>query len=277
MWQLRGVEVYDIPGDTTVVDRTRVLPAITPTRRRQRRVRRHRRWLRRTLKLLLAIVVLAAGGFGAMYFFSPSVSSAPARVQAILAAHHAPSDGGIVPARVGDALLATEDSRYYTGQAVDPRGVARGTWGVISGDSSAGGATIEIQLAKMLYTPGRSDPFSVLEQVALAFKLDQHFSKTQILAMYLDAAYFGDGAYGITAAANHYFGVPADQLTWGQASLLAGLVQAPTSYDPHGHLTLALERRQHVLNRLVATGTLTRAEADQAAAAPLNPVVPFSG
>lgn len=229
------------------------------------------------MQALLALVVLAVAGFGGLLYFSPSVSTAPAKVQAILAANHAPSDGGVVPAKVGAALLATEDSRYYHGLAVDPRGVVRGSWGVITGDSNAGGATIEIQLAKMLYMPGSSDPLSVVEQVALAFKLDQHFTKTQILAMYLDAAYFGDGAYGITAAATHYFGVPADQLTWGQASLLAGLVQAPTSYDPHGHLTLALERRAHVLNRLVATGTLTRAEADQAAAAPLNPVVPFSG
>lgn len=240
-------------------------------------MRTRRRRLRRALKLLVALVVLAAAGFGAMLYFSPSVSTAPARVQAILTAHHAPSDDGVVPAKVGEALLATEDSRYYHGLAIDPRGVVRGTWGAITGDSAAGGATIEMQLAKMLYTPGNSDPLAVVEQVALAFKLDQHFSKTQILAMYLDAAYFGDGAYGITEAALHYFGVPPDQLTWGQASLLAGLVQAPTSYDPHGHLTLALERRQHVLDRLVATGTLTRAEADQAAAAPLNPAVPFSG
>lgn len=240
-------------------------------------MRRRHRWLRRLLKLLVALVVLAAAGFGALFYFTPPVTSAPERVAGILAAHHAPSDGGVVPTRVGDALLATEDSRFYHDPAVDPRGAVRGAWGALTGNSNAGGATIEVQLAKMLYTPGRSDPLSVLEQITLSFKLDQHFTKPQILSMYLDAAYFGDGAYGITEAATHYFGVPADQLSWGQASLLAGLVQAPTSYDPHGHLTLALQRRQHVLNRLVATGTLTTAEANQAAAAPLNPVVPFSG
>lgn len=277
MWHGQLVDTHAVEGDATVVDRTRVLAATRPARRHRSRVRPRRRWLRRTLTLLAAVVVLAAGGFGALWYFTPSVSTAPVRVQAILSAHHAPGDGGVVPVKVGDALLATEDSRYYNDSALDPRGVVRGTWGVLTGDPNAGGATIEMQLAKMLYTPGRSGPFSVLEQVALAYKLDQHFTKTQILSMYLDAAYFGDDAYGITEAATHYFGVPADQLTWGQASLLAGLVQAPTSYDPHGHLTLALERRQHVLDRLVATGVLTQAEADQAAAAPLNPVVPFSG
>lgn len=229
------------------------------------------------MKIITALFVLAAVGFAALLYFTPSVSTAPARVQAILAANHAPSDHGVVPTKVGEALLATEDSRFYHDPAVDPRGALRGTWGALSGNSGAGGATIEMQLAKMLYTPGRSDLLSVLEQVALSFKIDEHFTKTQTLAMYLNAAYFGDGAYGITDAALHYFGVPAAQLSWGQASLLAGLVQAPSSYDPRGHLSLALQRRQHVLDRLVATGTLTQAQANQAAAAPLNPVVAFSG
>jgi membrane peptidoglycan carboxypeptidase len=271
------VDVDDFSRDATLVDETRVLPATRPAQRHRARVCRSHRWLGRIWKVLVAVVVLAAGTFGALLVFTPSVSTAPARVQAILAANHAPSDGGVVPAKVGEAVLATEDSRFHSDPAVDPRGVLRGSWGAVTGNSGAGGATIEVQLAKMLYTPGSSDPLSVFEQVALAFKLDQHFTKTQILAMYLDAAYFGDGAYGITQAASHYFGVPADQLTWGQASLLAGLVQAPSSYDPHGHLTLALQRRQHVLNRLVAVGTLTHAQAEQVAAAPLNPVVPFSG
>jgi membrane peptidoglycan carboxypeptidase len=271
------MDVYDFSRDATVVDGTRVLPVARPVPRQRSRAHARHRWLRRVVKLLVALVVLAAGAFGGLLVFTPSVSTAPAKVQAILAANDAPSDGGVVPTKVGEALLATEDSRFYHDPAVDPRGLVRGGWGVLTANPNAGGATIEIQLAKMLYTPRRSDPFAVAEQVALAFKLDQHFTKTQILAMYLDAAYFGDGAYGITEAATHYFGVPADQLTWGQASLLAGLVQAPTSYDPHGHLTLALERRQHVLERLVATGTLTQAEADQAAAAPLDPAVPFSG
>jgi membrane carboxypeptidase/penicillin-binding protein PbpC len=116
-----------------------------------------------------------------------------------------------------------------------------------------------------------------LEQVGLAIKLDEHFTKHQILAMYLDVAYFGDGAYGITAAAHHYFGLPAGQLSWAQASLLAGLVQAPTAYDPDGHPHLALERRQHVLGRLVATGTLTPVQVRRIEAEPLHPVVPFNG
>lgn len=225
--------------------------------------------------LLLALV--AVGMLAVLLQVTPSVTDAPALVAAGLAAHQAPSDGGVIPAKVAAALLATEDSRYYQDPAVDWRGAVRAGWGLITANHNTGGATIEIQLAKLLFSPDRSGLRTEINDVALAVKLDQHFSKKQLLAMYLDAAYFGDGAYGITAAARHYFALAPAQLSWAQASLLAGLVQAPTDYDPHGHLHLALQRRQHVLDRLVATGTLTSAQARQIDAAPLHPAVPFTG
>jgi membrane peptidoglycan carboxypeptidase len=222
-------------------------------------------------------VTLVAGALLIGLALTPSAGTAPARVRALLAAHSAPSDGGVVPAKVAAALLATEDSRYRSDWAVDPQGTLRAVWGLVTNNPNEGGATIEVQLAKLLYTPRHSDLASLAEQVGLAVKLDHDFSKTRILAMYLDAAYFGDGAYGVTQAAQHYFGVSADQLNWGQAALLAGLVQAPSSYDPHGHLSAALARRDHVLARLVAVGTLTRAEVGTIDAEPLDPVVSFRG
>ena len=116
-----------------------------------------------------------------------------------------------------------------------------------------------------------------LEQVGLAFRLDAMYTKAHILAMYLDAAYFGDGAYGCTAAAEHYFGLAPRAAVVGQASLLAGLVQAPTKYDPHGHLALARSRQRHVLARLVAIGALTSDQAQEIYAEPLHPAVSFYG
>lgn len=208
---------------------------------------------------------------------TPSARSAPARVAAILAAHDAPSDQGVLPAKVAAAVLATEDSRYYSDPAIDPQGAVRATWGLITSNPNEGGATIEVQLAKLLYTPRHSDPMSLVEQVAIAIKLDRDFSKKQILAMYLDAAYFGDGAYGITAASERYFGVSPEQLSWGQASLLAGLVQAPSAYDPHVHLSAALRRRDHVLARMEAVGTLSASRVKQIEAAPLDPAITFTG
>ena len=146
----------------------------------------------------------------------------------------------------------------------------------MTNNGNDGGATIELQLAKMLYAPGTSLG-SELRQVGVAFRLDLHFSKQRILALYLDAAYFGDGAYGVVAAASHYFGLAPSQLSWAQASLLAGLVQAPSEYDPHGHFTLARQRQSHVLARLVATHQLTSSQAAQVWNTPLDPLVPFYG
>jgi penicillin-binding protein 1A len=234
------------------------------------------RWALRLLAVVIAVTLLAAAGLLAVILSSPSVTNAPARVQAILAAHHAPSDHGVIPTRLAAALLATEDSRFYGDPALDPRGVARAAIGVVTNNGNDGGATIEQQLAKMLYAPGTSLG-AELRQVGVAFRLDERFSKTNILAMYLDAAYFGDGAYGVTAAAVHYFGVPPGQLSWAQATLLAGLVQAPSKYDPHGHFSRARARQAHVLARLVATHQLTAGEAAAARNAPLDPAVTFYG
>lgn len=247
------------------------------TPRTTRRPRRRRRWWLRIVVVVVVLVAVLAALFGVLLAATPSVRSAPALVARELAANHAPSDQGVVPYKVATALLATEDSRFYSDPALDPQGTARALWGLVSHNPNEGGATIEVQLAKMLYTPKRSDPVALAEQATIAFKLDHDFTKTRILAMYMDAAYFGDGAYGITQAAEHYFGLPAAQLNWGQAALLAGLVQAPSRYDPHGHLRTALVRRDEVLGRLVAVGTLTRAQAKAVEAEPLDPVVRFYG
>jgi membrane peptidoglycan carboxypeptidase len=102
-------------------------------------------------------------------------------------------------------------------------------------------------------------------EVVLALKLDRTWSKQQILRMYLDNGYYGHGFYGLTAAAHGYFGVRPADLTWAQASVLAGLFQAPSAYDPIAHPDAARARQAHVLDRLVAVGALTRAQADAVA------------
>jgi len=243
---------------------------------RRDRARRWPRVARVIIGVVGSVLLVMVAGMVLTILIAPSVSSAPERVDAILAAHHAPSDMGVIPTKVAAALLATEDSRYYHDPALDPAGVSRALVGVVTRNGNDGGATIEQQLAKMLYEPG-TGALAELKQVGVAFRLDQHFSKHTILAMYLNAAYFGDGAYGVTAAANHYFGLSPNQLSWAQATLLAGLVQAPTAYDPHGHLSRARARQSHVLARLVATHTLTSAQATQIFQSPLDPALSFYG
>ncbi len=235
-----------------------------------------RRWARRVLISLLALLLALAAAFGLAWMLTPGVHDAQARTAAILRSHGGISDNGNPPARVSQAMVATEDSRFYSHPGLDPKGLARGVVNLFT-HGELQGATLNAQLAKLLYSGDNSGVLATAEEGVLAFKLDTTYSKRQILAMYLDAAYFGHGAYGVQTAARTYFGLPADQLSWGQASLLAGLVNAPTAYDPTAHLHLARERQRHVLDRLVATHVLTRAQADAAYAQPLHPAESFSG
>lgn len=243
----------------------------TRARRPARPRSRLRRWARRLLALAVAAAMLVAAAVALLWPFTPGVGSAPRLIAARLAAHGDPVLAALPsPDRVGQAVLATEDSRFYSEPGVDPIGIARALLGPLRGGGDQGGATIDQQLAKVLYTPGATGVAAEAEQVELALKLEWRYSKADILRMYLASVYFGHGFYGLPAAAQGYFGLAPAQLSWGQASLLAGLVQAPSAYDPLEHLLLARARQRHVLDRLVATGVLTTAAADTAYAAPLG-------
>ncbi|SNQ51176.1 putative Transglycosylase [Frankia canadensis] len=234
---------------------------------------RRPRWpsvVRRLGLAVLVVILLAALAFGGVLALTPSTSDARARVAAQAAEHGAAALTERLPARVVEALVATEDSRFQHHHGVDPLGAVRGVIGPLLGDESQGGATLDQQLVKILYTGGHRSFTDRIEQIGLAVKLDAGYSKDDILRMYLDTVYFGHGYYGITSAAAGYFGRMPATLSWTQASLLAGLVQAPSAYDPYEHLAAARARQRHVLDRLVATGHLTRAQADQVAADPLG-------
>jgi membrane peptidoglycan carboxypeptidase len=252
-----------------------VTPAALPPATRPPRSR-GRRWGRRILVSFLAVLLAGTGAFGLAWVLTPGVADAQARTAALLRSHGGISDAGVPPTLVSKALVATEDQRFYSHSGIDPKGLARGLLNLVE-HGSLQGATLDAQLAKLLYAGSAPGVLEHGQEAVLAIKLDAKYSKRQILSMYLDAAYFGHNAYGVETAASTYFGLPAQQLSWGQASLLAGLVNAPTAYDPTAHLHLARERQQHVLDRLVATHVLTRQQANAAYAEPLNPAVPFSG
>jgi membrane peptidoglycan carboxypeptidase len=245
----------------------------SPTRAPRSRLRH---WGRRLLITFLAVLLACGAAFGLAWALTPSVADAQARTAALLRSHDGISDDGVPPSRVAAAMVATEDSRFYSHSGLDPKGLARGVVNLVT-HGSLQGATLNAQLAKLLYSNGHSGLFGPVQEGVLAIKLDLTYSKRQILSMYLDAAYFGHNAYGVETAARTYFGLPAEQLSWGQASLLAGLVNAPTAYDPTAHLHLARSRQQHVLARLVATHVLTRHQANAAYAEPLHPAESFSG
>lgn len=222
-----------------------------------------RRLLHAVVLLVLLGVVLIGGGWLA----TPSVDDAASRVAAHLAAHSAPALQGAVPVKMADALIATENSRFYSVPGVDPISLVRAPIALVL-HRDQGGATLEQQLAKNLYEQGSQGLTAQAAEGILALKLDATWSKAQILRMYLDDGYYGHGFYGLSSAAKGYFGVQPAALTWSQASLLAGLFQAPSAYDPFRHADVARARQQHVLDRLVAVGDLTRGQADRVLAEP---------
>ncbi|MGH9297975.1 MAG: biosynthetic peptidoglycan transglycosylase [Acidimicrobiales bacterium] len=230
------------------------------------------RWRRRVLRLLmvLGLLLLAFVVAGASYLWSlPVVGDAPARVTRILSEHQAPADPMPPPRRLGEAVVAVEDEHFYSNVVFNTfDGAARAGIATLRRRGDPGGSTIAQQLAKQLWpqAPGLS---ATLQEIGLGVKLSVAFSKPRILSMYLNAVYYGHGYYGDTAAAKGYFGVPPDRLSWAEASLLAGLLQAPSDYDPFEHLALAKERQRHVLSQLVVNHDLTPAEAAAAYAARL--------
>lgn len=223
--------------------------------------------LRRGRRVLVTLVVLAGLLVGAAWVGTPGVGDARARVDARLAAFAGTPLDGEVPPRIAAALLATEDSHFADHIGIDWRGALRAPLGLVSG-KDRGGSTLHQQLARVLYEDGATDPPAKARAVVLAVKIDQGWSNLDILRMYLDAAYFGHGFYGVGAAAQGYFGLAPAELDWAQASMLVGLVQAPSAYDPLAHPERAKARQAHVLDRLVAVGTLERSVADDIAVTP---------
>jgi membrane peptidoglycan carboxypeptidase len=219
--------------------------------------------------VVLGLVLLGILGFAALLLVTPSVGDAQARAVALDRLHHAAYPGPPVPARFAESLVSTEDHRFYSEPGIDVYAIARLIAGRLTGRPDQGGATLYQQLAKMLYTQGRSGVTTEVEEVILGIKLYLAYPRLQVLQMYADVAYFGHDYYGLAQASCGYFGVPPVRLSWPQAAMLAGLVQAPSADDPIAHLAVARARQAHVLERLVATGKLSQAEANSAYHQPL--------
>ena len=252
----------------------------TPRRRAVRRRTREEvaeiaqnrhRWRRATLGGLTALVVGPVLAVGLLWPSTPSVDNAEQLVRSNLARHDAPELGTLAGSdRVAQALIATEDRRFFHLPGIDPISVLRVGLSAVTGSGDTGGATLEQQLVKNLYFPQDDGVVSKVQEAELALKLDARYSKHEILRMYLADVYFGHGFYGLPAAADGYFAATPAQLTWSQASMLAGLVQAPSAFDPVRHLSTGRLRQRHVLDRLVVAHVLSAAQADAAFAAPLG-------
>lgn len=168
------------------------------------------------------------------------------------------------------ATIATEDANFYQHPGIDPVGLTRAiVRNVRAGEIEAGGSTIPQQLVKMVFlSPERTMTRKVKEAV-LAAEVTRRYSKDQILEIYLNEIFYGNLAYGAEAAAQTYFGKPAEELTLAEAALLAGIPQSPALYDPFTNPEDTLWRREQVLRLMVNNGYITQAEANAANAEPL--------
>jgi membrane peptidoglycan carboxypeptidase len=217
------------------------------------------------LAILLTVAALAVGYVASL----PGVGDAEARMEARLAEHGARASVLPPPARLGAAVVSTEDENFYSGPAFDiAAGAGRAAVATLGTSEDPGGSTISQQLAKLLYPHG-AGIWGTLEEIGIGLKLSLGWSHEQVLSMYLNAVYYGNGYWGDVAAAHGYFGVSPRHLTWAEAAMLGGLPQAPSAYDPEVHLGLAKQRQRHVLDQLVVNGHLSAAAAARAFREPL--------
>src|SRR5678815_4197273 len=180
-----------------------------------------------------------------------------------------------MPKPLREAIIATEDARFYSHYGVDPTGIARAIYqNFRRGRIVEGGSTITQQLAKvLLLTPDKSLERKLKEAI-LAMELERRYSKNRILELYLNQIYFGHGAFGVEAAARTFYGKGVSELSLPECTLLAGLPKAPTTYSPFEHPEAAKRRRATVLSRMVDVGAIASPLAKKTADSPLGLIPP---
>jgi penicillin-binding protein 1A len=176
-----------------------------------------------------------------------------------------------IPHHLVNATLSTEDRSFYSHWGVDLWGVGRAAVSnVLQMRRAEGGSTITQQLARNLFLTHERTLTRKLKEIALAVEIERSYSKNQILEMYFNQIYFGEGAYGVEAAAKTFFGKPIGELTLSECALLAGLPANPSVYSPRRRPAAARARRSKVLRNMLATRAITQVEYDNAIEAPLG-------
>ena len=176
-----------------------------------------------------------------------------------------------IPHYLVNATLSTEDRTFYQHWGVDIWGIGRAAvTNVLKMRRAEGGSTITQQLARNLFLTHERTISRKLKEIALAIEIERNYSKDQILEMYFNQIYFGEGAYGVEAAAKTFFGKPVEELTLSECALLAGMPANPTVYSPRRRPNAARARRAKVLRNMLATKAINQVEFDNATSAPLG-------
>ncbi|MGE1062660.1 penicillin-binding protein 1A [Megasphaera paucivorans] len=238
--------------------------------------------------IILLVVVSAGLGFGyifAAYQSLPPVSNnmRPAASSQVFDIHgrlittlhsdqnRIPIDINKVPQNLQNAFIAAEDNRFYDHIGIDPRGIFRAIWANVTHHGIAqGGSTITQQLAKNAFLSQEQTLKRKIQEAMLALEIERKYSKKEILEMYMNQIYFGQGAYGIQTAAKTYFGKDVNELSLAQCAMLAGLPNSPNYYSPFNKLEIAKERQSVVIDQMVKYGYISQADGEKAKKADLE-------
>lgn len=183
----------------------------------------------------------------------------------------APIDINKVQPKLTQAFLAAEDDRFYVHPGVDWQGIARAVYSLVkTGSKKQGGSTITMQVARNFFLSREKTYLRKLNEIFLAFKIEQELSKDAILELYLNKIYLGQRAYGVAAAAQVYYGLDINSLNLPQIAMIAGLPKAPSTTNPISNPERALIRRNYVLQRMLLLSYITEEEHKQASNAPIS-------
>lgn len=222
--------------------------------------------MKKILIILFVILIIIASivfmiGYG---YYSNTLKEKPlrARVEEVTNQEHYTSFEQL-PKNYINAVIAVEDHRYYKHGAVDPIGIARAFYtNIRDGEFDEGGSTITQQVAKNVVFNQDKTLVRKLGEVFAAYDLEKNYSKDEIFALYVNSSYFGDGYYCIYDASMGYYHKEPKDLTLSEASMLAGVPNAPSVYAPTVNPDLAKKRQKHVLSRMVEYGYITQEEAN---------------
>ncbi|MDO5049030.1 MAG: transglycosylase domain-containing protein [Actinomycetaceae bacterium] len=173
-------------------------------------------------------------------------------------------DASTIPDHVGHAVVASEDRTFFTNSGIDLKGIARAMVNNLRGGDLQGASTLSQQYVERYYLDTTTSYVGKMKEAILALKINQQQSKDQILENYLNTIYFGRGAYGIEEASKKYFGHSASELTLSESALLAGIIPAPSAWDPAVDPQMAQQRFERVLTLMVEDGWITQQQADEA-------------
>ncbi|MEN3000566.1 MAG: PBP1A family penicillin-binding protein [Armatimonadota bacterium] len=256
----------------------------------KRKRRRRKRWLAYLALVMLSLMLGGMTFVGVLYYqvaqmmpsvdvlegYKPREASYIYSADGVLLAQIAeeyrePAALSEIPKHLINATIAKEDRRFWSHHGIDWRGVLRAAWvNLTEGEIQQGGSTLTQQLARNAFLTQRRTVSRKIQEIILAQELERRLSKERILELYLNQVYYGNGAYGVKAAARVYFNKSLDQLTLAECALLAALPQRPSSYEPFGNPDEALRQRNLVLDLMAREGYITPAQREAAKREPLR-------